>query len=1001
MSNGGLINHAKRTISGAGFGRSGILQILAWPVMCLILAMGLWYWTISKIDAEKRACEKKVLEEATALCKDYAQYLAHAIEQANQITLQLQYGWEKSHGNFQLRELSEGGIFRNPRIVNVMVVNREGMPATTILDNPRKLSYTDRDYFVYHKNDDSKTLLIGKPLVSRMAGKPAIVFSRRLNTPQGAFDGVALVAYDPLYLTAFYAGSFPGKTGLLMVAGLDGTVRSATIGNATQEPMFAALRAVPLFNSPEGASYLSGEQWFGDKLSRYVAWKTLEDYPLVAMVGLSAQEYFAPYHKTWATDRAVAISGSIILFLFALAAAGMSTRLVRKKHQEEEVRKAYRIATEGGSEGYYMYEALHDKSGAIVDFVLVDCNERGAEFYGIPQMQLLQKKLSSLYTAAYFDELMSIFREAMASGFYEDETRSPRESKLQIEWAKRRIVRSGNGLAVTVRDISERKRDEEALHLQTVKLKKEVAERQAAQENLQKQALLLENEIEERRKAQYELKKMNEELEQRVAERTAELSLAKGRAETANRAKSVFLANMSHELRTPLNAVLGFAQLIRGAPDTPRQQLNSLDIITRSGEHLLNLINNILDISRIESGRVLLEESATDLHQLLQEMRSLMYVKANEKGLSFTVGQSPDFPRNVNADASKLRQVLINLIGNAIKFTKTGGVILQARVAQWETPQSARVRFEVKDSGPGIRAEDMERIFLPFEQLANQPAEEAGSGLGLTICRQYIELMGGQLGVTSEPGTGSVFYFEIPVALLPVAEMPVEPRNGRVIGLEEGQPRYRILIAEDQPENRLLLGKLLEPLGFALREAENGEKAVAVCQEWRPDLVFMDIRMPVMDGLKATRRIKSADAGGRVKIVAVTAHALEEERREILESGCDDFIRKPYRESEILDALTKNIGARFVYEDKPAAAPALAELDAAALAGLPEALLNGLEQALSRIDIDAVGRVIKEIRAHDPALSDALAPVARDLQFGRILRLVRDVHGKNKIEDGT
>jgi signal transduction histidine kinase/CheY-like chemotaxis protein len=966
MSDDSVTNHTGRTISIQGFVRSGILQILAWPLLCLMLAAGLWYWTISKIDAEKRACEKKALADATALCKDYAQYLAQAIEQANQITLQLQYGWEQSHGNLNLPELSQGGLFRNPHINNVIIVNREGRPVTATLGNLQNVSLADRDFFIYHKNDDSKALLVGKPLVSRTTGKPAIPFSRRLNTPQGEFDGVALAGFDPHFLTSFYAGSFPGSTGVLMVAGLDGTLRSATIGGAMLASSPAALRAVPLFNSPEGATYLRGDQWFGDKLSRYVAWKTLEEYPLVAMAGLSEEEYFAPYQKAWETDRTVAISGSIILLLFALTAAGMSTRLVRKKRQEEEVRRAYRIATEGGSDGYYMYEALLDQSGAIADFVLVDCNERGAEFYGIPQTQLLHMKLSDLYPAAYFDELMNIFRVAMASGFHEDETKSPHESSLQIEWTKRRLVRSGNGLAVTVQDISERKRDEEKLQLQAV-----------------------------------ELIKMNDELEHRVAERTTELSVAKERAETANRAKSVFLANMSHELRTPLNAVLGFSQLMRNAPEATAEQRKNLGIITRSGEHLLNLINNVLDISKIESGRVLLEESATDLHQILQEIRSLMYVKAKEKGLDFTVEQSGDFPRLVNADAGKLRQVLINLIGNAVKFTDTGWVILQARVAQWDMPQAARVRFEVKDSGPGIRAEDMERIFLPFEQLANQPVADAGSGLGLTICRQYIELMGGQLGVTSEPGTGSVFYFEIPVTLLPSGEIPVEPSNGRVMGLEEGQPHYRILIAEDHPENRLLLRTLLEPLGFDLREAINGKEAVAACQEWRPDLVFMDIRMPVMDGLEATRRIKATASGAGTIIVALTAHALEEERREILAAGCDDFIRKPYKESEIFAALTKNIGARFVYKAEPEAPTALTRVDATALAEVPQELLSGLEQSLVRIDTDTVNSTIGAIRAHAPAVADALADEARDLQFGRILRLVRDAQGTNNIKDET
>ncbi len=460
-----LIHRIRHQIFGSGLSKSDILQILAWPLLCIIFTTGLWSWTISKINAEKRVCEKKVLQEASALCKDYTHYLAQAVEQANQITLQLQYEWHHSHSSSHLQELSLRGVFRNPRIVNVVVINREGVPVASILGNPEKISYKDFDYFVYHKNDDSQGLLIGKPSLSPLSGKNAITFSRRLSTPQGAFDGVAMVSFDSHFLTAYYAGSFPGRTGLLMLAGLDGTLRSVTIGNATQDPVPAVLRAVPLFNSPEGAAYLSGEPWFQDKLSRYVAWKTLEDYPMVATVGLSEKEYLAPYKKTSATDKAVAVWGSIILLLFAAVATGMTTRLVRKKHQEEEVRKAYRLATEGGSEGYYMYEALHNKSGAVVDFALVDCNERGAEFFGISQIQLLQMKLSSLYPAPYWEELMDIFRGAMVAGFWEDETRTPPDSPLRIEWSKRRIVRSGNGLAVTVQDISERKQSEANLRL--------------------------------------------------------------------------------------------------------------------------------------------------------------------------------------------------------------------------------------------------------------------------------------------------------------------------------------------------------------------------------------------------------------------------------------------------------------------------------------------------------------------------------------------------------
>ncbi|MCP4713730.1 MAG: response regulator, partial [Deltaproteobacteria bacterium] len=395
-------------------------------------------------------------------------------------------------------------------------------------------------------------------------------------------------------------------------------------------------------------------------------------------------------------------------------------------------------------------------------------------------------------------------------------------------------------------------------------------------------------------------------------------------AEAANQAKSVFLANMSHELRTPLNAILGYSRLMRNSPDASAGQAENLDIIYSSGEHLLNLINNVLDISKIEAGHMVKEESVLDITRFMNEIKTLMAIETDKKGLKLTLQIDPGVKRFITVDAIKLRQVLINLIGNAIKFTEKGAIDLRIECTQHDSSQPVQIKFEVKDSGVGISTEQQETIFNPFKQVpvVNAPTS-SGTGLGLAICKQYIEFLGGRIGVTSSPGEGSLFYFKIPVTAdkaLPESSSALQLE--RVIGLENGQPRYRLLITEDRQENRLLLRKMLEPLGFEIQEATNGQEAVDVFYRWRPHLIWMDIRMPVMNGMEATRRIKETKDGANTKIVALTAHALEDERREILESGCDDFIRKPYRETEIFEALAKHLGVRFLYaeEESPVAA---------------------------------------------------------------------------------
>lgn len=486
-----------------------------------------------------------------------------------------------------------------------------------------------------------------------------------------------------------------------------------------------------------------------------------------------------------------------------------------------------------------------------------------------------------------------------------------------------------------------------------------------------------------RQLAERRLRNQQEHLEELVTERTSAWRAAAADAQAASRAKSLFLSNMSHELRTPMNAIIGFSTLMQRESGLGAEQRQNLGIISRSGEHLLNLINDVLDMSKIEAGRVSLETAPFDLHATLRGVVDLMQERAEAKGLAMQLQQSSKVPRCIHGDEGKLRQVLINLLGNAVKFTSRGGVVL--RLDLGGPADAPALHFEIEDSGAGIATEHQPHIFEPFVQVGMQ-SEQKGTGLGLTITRQVVELMDGTIKLESTPGHGTLFRLTLPMTPASADDVRAPLAAGRrVLRLAPGQPPCRVLVVEDQADNARLIERLLTGAGFFVDIARDGEAGVAAFLRSAPHFIWMDRRMPRMDGIEACRTIRALPGGDKIRIVGLTASILQEEKGELLAAGMDEIVSKPYTHDEIFNCLARLLHLTYLYEDvtddESAAPSAIARLS-----NLPAALQNTLREALFSFDTAAVDGVVASVATEDAVLGTALAGLIEQSNHSAILQ---------------